>query len=76
MSPVPDAAEKRPAPKPPCAALSHPRAAQEGAVGLCLGAIARQLLLIKDYKYTFKIFRFHFFIVSQGGADCGLFRLQ
>lgn len=48
----------------------------EGSRALFLETIASLLLLLKECKHTFIIFRFNFFIICQGTLDSGLFRLK
>lgn len=43
---------------------------------LFLETIASLLLLLKECKHTFIIFRFNFFIICQGTVDSGLFMVK
>lgn len=76
-----DAAARRQqvGPQPQGIPLRDPEAALgvgEGGRAPFLDTIASLLLLPEECKYTFTIFRFNFFIICQGGVDCGLLRLK
>ena len=55
--------------------MRAPGAAAGDSGALFLEIFARVLLPIKGNKDAFIIFRFNFFILCQGGAGYGLFRL-